>query len=239
MSAGAAKPKSPRERRERQVLAPVEVPFFNAGGKPQGSRTFQAGPVANFPNVKLLKEAVRRQQGILRRGTASTRTRGEINASNKKPWRQKGTGRARAGRRSSPIWRGGGIVFGPKPRTYDYGLPRAQRRLAIRHALLSKLIDGESRIIERLAPAETGTSALEKLLRAIGLERSCLIGIEGSMERESVKRLVLSCRNLRDVKVVPISEADALSLLRHRSLLLTEGAFKELQEREQRIGAKG
>jgi large subunit ribosomal protein L4 len=215
---------------------PVEVRVHAADGSERGTRTFTAGPVAeNFPNIALLKEAVRRQQGRLRRGTASTLTRGEVNGSPKKPWRQKGTGRARAGSKKSPIWRGGGIVFGPKPRNYDYGLPRKQRRLAIRHAMLSKLLDGETRILESIGAASPSAASVRKVLSQVGLEGTCLIGLASSTPADARRNVALSCRNLAGVKVLPVSDFDALSLLRSRNLVLTTEAFDEIQARERAV----
>ena len=236
MSAEQRKTGTQRSGRELEQLDPVEVPCFSTDGTSSSPRTFTPGPVSNYPNIALLKEATRRQQGRRRRGTASTRTRAEISGSNRKPWRQKGTGRARSGTRKSPIWRGGGVAFGPKPRKYDYGLPRKQRRLAVRHAILSKLLDGETRIIESLPLDKPSTDQVGSLLKKIGITGPCLIGLAEDMDKGQVRNLVLSCRNLHRIKVVPIKAADTLSLLEHSSLLLTGAAFDELQEVESNLG---
>ena len=219
-------------------LDAIEVPLHGADGGSKANVTLTPGPVSNFPNVPLLKEAVRRQQGRLRRGTASTKTRGEINGSPRKPWRQKGTGRARSGSKKSPIWRGGGTVFGPKPRSYDYGLPKKQRRLATRHALLSKFTDGEARVIESLDFAAPKARQLGAILNKMGVKGACLIGIQSDLPADQARSVVLSARSLRNVKVVRIGDADTLSLLRHTSLVLTQGAFDEVQKREQAVVAK-
>ena len=125
----------------------------------------------------------------MRRGTASTKSRGEINGSPRKPWRQKGTGRARSGSKKSPIWRGGGVVFGPRPRSYDYGLSRKQRRLATRHALLSKMIDGEALIIDSLPVDKPSTAEFRKRFEAAGLNRSYLVVTDGDVGRGSPQRV--------------------------------------------------
>ena len=226
-------------QRERVTPEPVEVPVHGADGSARGTRTFAAGPVSNYPNIALLKEAVRRQQGRLRRGTAKTKTRGEIHGSPRKPWRQKGTGRARAGSKKSPIWRGGGTVFGPRPRSYDYGLPRKQRRLAVRHATLSKILDGETRILDALPTSTISASSVRRTLAAAGVERSCLIGLGSSMPVEERRKVALSCRNLRGVEVLPVADFNTLSLLKHRSLVLTAEAFDEIQARESAIAGGG
>lgn len=219
------------EKKPSQVLEAVEVPSFSSAGAAQGGRTFTPGAVSNYPNVALLKEAVRRQQGRLRRGTAKTKGRSEIAGTNRKPWRQKGTGRARAGTKKSPIWRGGGTVFGPVPRSYDYGLPKRQRQLAVRHAMLSKFMDGETRVVDSL-PTERKTRGLAEFLSKIGVEGSCLIGIGNDMDRDQVRSLVLACRNLGRTEVLPVKDFNTLSLLRARNLILTTEAFDALQEGE-------
>lgn len=228
-----------RASTEADQLPPVDIPLFGPDGAPRGKRTFTPGPTRNFPNIPLLKEAVRRARGRLRVGTANTKTRAEIAKSNKKPWRQKGTGRARCGTRRSPLWRGGGIIFGPKPRDYDYGLPKKQRRLATRHALLSKLLDGEACAIEQLPTAEPSAASLGRILKSAGIRGSCLIGVARGMEKTAIRNLVLSCRNLPGVRVLPIAEADVLSLLASRRLLLTADALAEVQEREREQGNGG
>ncbi len=211
----------------------VEVSFHGTDGSSQGTRTFTPGVVFNYPNIALLKEAVRRQQGRLRRGTASTKTRAEVKGTNSKPWRQKGTGRARAGTRKSPLWRGGGAIFGPKPRTYDYGLPHKQRRIAIRHALLSKLLDGETRVIESFPlQGEAKASLVANILSKMEINESCLIGVDSEMDSEQVRQLVLSVRNLPNVRILSVRNFDTLSLIKHRRLILTASAFDEVQTRE-------
>jgi large subunit ribosomal protein L4 len=226
-------------QREFMTPDPVEVPLHGPDGSESGTKTFSPGPVSNYPNYPLLKEAVRRQQGRLRRGTAFTKTRGEIRGSNRKPWRQKGTGRARAGSRKSPIWRGGGTTFGPRPRNYDYGLPKKQRRLATRHATLSKLLDGESRILEAIPSDRPATSAIRGLLSRIEIAGSCLIGLPSEMSVEERRTVALSCRNINGVEVLPVSDFNPLALLKHRHLLLTPEAFDELQEREASVAEGG
>ncbi|MFN0059400.1 MAG: 50S ribosomal protein L4 [Planctomycetota bacterium] len=234
---GAATKDGSRVARERVVPEPVSVACFAADGAPRAARQFAAGPVSNYPNYVLLKEAVRHYQGNLRSGTASTKTRSEVNGGNHKPWKQKGTGRARAGTRKSPLWRGGGIIFGPRPRDYNYELPRKMRRLATRHALLSKLLDGETKIIEDLAVDRPNTAMLAELLTKIGVQASCLIGIASNVERRAIQNLTLSCQNLPKISVLPVSDFNALALLKNRALVLTSAAFAEVEAAEQAAAA--
>lgn len=232
-------PQSETMSREAVTPEPVEVPVHGANGSESGTRTFQAGPVQNYPNVALLKEAVRRQQGRLRRGTAQVKNRAAIKGTNRKPWRQKGTGRARAGTRKSPIWRGGGVVFGPQKRDYDYGLPKKQRRLAVRHATLSKILDGEARILESIPADQPATSAIRTLLTKLDLAGTCLIGLSTEMTVAERRQVALSCRNLHGVEVLPVSDFNTLALLKHRNLVLTQDAFQEIQENENAVAAGG
>lgn len=223
----------------RETVTPeaVELPLYGTDGSEKGTQSFAAGPVSNYPNVALLKEAVRRIQGRQRQGTVKTKGRAEIKGSNKKPWRQKGTGRARSGSRKSPIWRGGGTIFGPTPRDYDYGLPKKQRKLAIRHALLSKLLDGQAAVVESLALNDAQTKSMATVLSKIGGRRSLLLGLPDDMAREDVRKVLLSCRNLPRVEILPVKDFNALSLLRCNRLLLTRAAFDQVQEREKGLSA--
>ncbi|MEC9476579.1 MAG: 50S ribosomal protein L4 [Planctomycetota bacterium] len=218
--------------REVQKLDPVDVPFHGADGKEQGTKSFTPGAVTNYPNITLLKEAIRRYQGRMRRGTAKTKNRSEIHGSPRKPWRQKGTGRARSGSKKSPIWKGGGVVFGPRPRSYDYGMSRKQRRIATRHALLSKLIDGEARIIEEISADKPSTASFRNIADTLGLNRSFLIGLPSEMSVEDRRSIWMSARNLEGVEVLPVCDFNALSLLKCQNLLLTGAAFEEVQQRE-------
>ena len=220
-------------------MDPVDVPFYGADGQEQGTKSFTPGAVTNYPNITLLKEAVRRYQGRLRRGTAKTKGRSEIHGRPRKPWRQKGTGRARSGSKKSPIWKGGGVVFGPRPRSYDYGLSRKQRRIATRHAMLSKLLDGETRIIQEISGDKPSTSVFRKITATLGLSRSFLIGLPSEMSVEDRRSIWMSARNLESVEVLPVCDFNALSLLKCQNLLLTEAAFEEVQQRESSLSDQG
>ena len=217
---------------------PVEVPFHGSDGSEEGNRTFTPCEVTNYPNIALLKEAVRRYQGRLRRGTASTLGRSEIHGNTRKPWRQKGTGRARAGTKKSPLWRGGGVTFGPKPRAFDYGLPKKQRRLATRQATLSKLLDGETLIVASIDGETISTSSIGATLSRAKVDVSCLIGLPSAMPVEERRAIALSCRNLRRVNVLPVKDFNTLALLKNRKLVLTEAAFDEIQAQEKAAGGK-
>lgn len=153
-------------------------------------------------------------------GTHSTKTRAEVAGSTKKPWKQKGTGRARAGSRKSPLWRGGGVIFGPRPRDYSYQIPRKQRRLALRSALSAKLRGGEAIVLEGLSLSSPRTRDVARALTAAGVRGSCLL-----LTALHDKNIVLSARNIPGVVVSPVGESNALDVLKARTIVLTRDAL--------------
>jgi len=177
-------------------------------------------------NDAVLFEQVLAQLASRRSGTASTKTRGLISGGGKKPWKQKGTGRARAGSSRSPIWRGGGTIFGPQPRSYAYRLPRKTRLVALRSALAQKARDGQLRVIERLQFDGPKTKQMRATLDALGLARSVLIVLP---ERDSA--VELSARNLPGVLALPIEGLNVYDILRHETLLVTRDALAGIEGR--------
>lgn len=154
-------------------------------------------------------------------GTHKTKTRSEIAGSNRKPWKQKGTGRARAGTRRSPIWRGGGTIFGPQPRDYSYALPKKALRRATQSALLSKLRDEETTIVQAF-PATGKTKDVVGFLKALGIQdRAMLV----TADRDDL--LVRAARNLQNVAVRPVAELNAYDLLFHKRLVITAAALEK------------
>ena len=205
----------------------VQVPLKGTNGEDKGHLTLSLSVLDTRVRYGLLKEAAVMYEARKRVGTHSTKRRGEVAGSNRKPWRQKGTGRARAGSRKSPLWRGGGIIFGPHPRDYSYSLNRKQLRLAVRSALRSKFQDGEVLVLDGLKLEGPKTKPLAKALLAAGVEGACLIGTSGHD-----KTLVLSARNIPGVIVSPVSEFNALDVLRARRVVLTREAFDSLTASE-------
>jgi len=162
-----------------------------------------------------------------RQGTASTLTRGEVAGGGRKPWRQKGTGRARHGSIRSPIWRHGGISFGPRPRDYRQRIPKAVRRLAFRRAFSDCWTSGRVSVVEGLAPETPRTREIAALLDRLGLiERPLLILVEQASDN-----LLLATRNLPQVRVVEARSAHLYDLLRPRSILMTRTAVEVIAQR--------
>ncbi len=203
--------------------ASISVTVKNAAGAGVGERSISTANLDDRVRYRLLKEAVVMHEANRRTGTHKTKSRGEIAGSGKKPWRQKGTGRARAGSRKSPLWRGGGVIFGPRPRDYSYSINKKQRRLALRSAMFSKFSDQEVLVLEGLELSEPKTKALAAALRACGVTGSCLIGTLGQEPS-----LVLSARNLPRVQVAPIKDWNAFDVLRAATLVLLPEAFEAL-----------
>lgn len=182
--------------------------------------------IFTFPlKEHLLYEAITNYRSNQRRGTASTKSRGEISGGGRKPWRQKGTGRARAGSIRSPLWKKGGTVFGPKPRDYSYSLPKKAKRNALKSALSLKFAEKQFLILDDLALKEAKTKEGEKLLRSLNLDSALIVD---SLEN---KNLFRSLRNIPKVKACDSSQVNVHDVLKHKWLVLSERAFESLMER--------
>jgi large subunit ribosomal protein L4 len=176
-------------------------------------------------NEALLYEAVRQHTAARRAGTAATKTRHEVSGSGKKLWKQKGTGRARMGSIRSPLWRHGGTVHGPQPRSYEYKLPRKMVLGALRSALSAKLRDGELRVVRAFELADHKTKNMLGVLGKLQAKKTVLLVEVG--ENVNLHR---ASRNLRGVKLVPTRDVNVYDLLRHQEVLLSENAAKKLSE---------
>ena len=165
------------------------------------------------------------QQANARQGTASTKTRGNVNGSTKKLFRQKGTGNARAGSRRSPLRRGGGIVFGPHPRSYRQAIPKKMRRLALRCVLSAKAGDGELKVLEEFNFDEPKTKKVAQVLAAFGVESSVLI-----VTSEPEYNLIMSARNLPGIKTTPANLLNVLDIISYKVILMTETAVRRAEQ---------
>lgn len=177
-------------------------------------------------NKHLLHEAVCCYLANQRQGTASTKTRSEVKASGRKPWRQKGTGRARAGTVASPIWVGGGIAHGPKPRDYYYSLPRKARRLAIKGALSVRAREGNIKVVDSFALAQPKTKEAIKMLSALGVDKSkCLILV--SEKRDDLLR---ATNNIPNVRVMMAKDINVYDVLDAEKVLIEKQAIGAIAE---------
>ncbi|MGH7847991.1 MAG: 50S ribosomal protein L4 [Candidatus Binatia bacterium] len=175
--------------------------------------------------LHLLQQMVRMQLTNRRAGTAATKTKGFVRGGGKKPWRQKGTGRARAGSIRSPLWVGGGTIFGPRPRDYTYRLPKKARRAALVSALSLKNRDGKLIVIEKMALPEAKTKLMRQMLADLKVESALIV------LAESVREVELATRNLPNAKVLRVEGLNVYDLLRHEYLILTEQALQAIEAR--------
>ena len=201
------------------------VAVFDREGKETGQLQLPEA-VFNAPvNQAAIHQAVRRQQANERQGTHQTKTRGDVSGGGKKPWKQKGTGRARQGSTRAPQWRHGGTVFGPHPRSYEQKMPRKQRRAALRGALTVKQQEGAVRVVEELALEEPRTAVLAGLFDSLGAGARTLFVI-----REHDLNLEKSTRNLASVKTILASNLNPEDVLIADTLVFTRSALSEVEE---------
>ena len=177
------------------------------------------------PNVPVMHQVVRMQRASWRAGTHNTLTRGKVRGGGKKPWRQKGTGRARQGTIRAPHWRGGGVVFGPHPRDYSFKVNKKEIKLAIRSALSAKLADEQLIVVDKLEFEKPCTKDAIKVLAALGVEGRCTIVVTD----ENVNAF-LSFRNIPTVDIVPSGDENVYELLDNKFLIFEEEALRKLEE---------
>jgi large subunit ribosomal protein L4 len=199
--------------------------IINAKGKEAGSVELADSLFAAPVNEALIHQAVVRQQAQGRLGTADTQTRAMVTGGGRKPWRQKGTGRARQGSRTAPHWRGGGVVFGPHPRDFDVKMNAKMRRAALRGVLSAKQAEGALRVVEAPALTEPRTRAVIELLDAWKAEGKVLLVLAG--RDPNVEK---SCDNLREVRVLLADSLNVVDLLEADTVVFTRDALTRAQE---------
>lgn len=200
------------------------VDVLNMQGETVGQMQLADAVFGIEANEHVMHLAVVRHLAALRSGTHDTKTRAEVRGGGRKPWRQKGTGRARAGSRVSPIWRGGGITFGPHPRSYQLDMPKKVRRLALRSALSTKAQNGQLIVLDELAVDAPKTKTIVAMLQALGAEKALIVT---SVADENV---FLSARNIPGVTVVETNSANVYEVLKHNFLILTKDAVAKFEE---------
>ena len=206
-------------------MASVDV--RNLNGDTTGSLDLDEAIFASEINDALLWEAVKHYRASLRQGTAATKNKKLVSGSGKKLWKQKGTGRARVGSVRSPIWRHGGTVHGPQPRSYEYQFPRKKLFGALRSALSSKLADGKLTVVENFAMAEAKTKLFRQTLDRFDAKKTALL-VESSQQLN--EQLYLGSRNLAGVELVLSSEVHPYDLLRYEHAIFSKAAIEALQE---------
>ncbi|MBE3563242.1 MAG: 50S ribosomal protein L4 [Hydrogenibacillus schlegelii] len=202
-----------------------KVPLYNQDGATVGEIDLDDRVFGIEPREAVVHRAVVAYLANQRLGTHDVKNRGEVRGGGRKPWRQKGTGRARQGSIRAPQWVGGGVVFGPTPRSYRLELPKKMRRLALKSVLSAKTKEGALKVLDRLVIEAPKTKAVVRLLNNLSVDRKALVILP-----EVDRNVLLSARNLPGVKVTTTGEINVYDLLNHDALILTEAAARKIEE---------
>ena len=197
--------------------------LMDKNGNNAGEVTLNDNVFSVEPNEAVVFDAIIRQRAGKRQGTSKVKNRSAVRGGGKKPWRQKGTGRARQGSIRAPQWRGGGVVFGPTPRSYAYSMPRKQRRLAIKSVLSQKLLDQNLVVLDKLTLDAPKTKDFVAILNGLKLEGKVLVVSDD-------KNVQLSAKNLPKVKVVPVNGLNVEDAVNYDKLVLTQDDVKKIEE---------
>jgi len=203
----------------------AKVTVYDMTGAAKGELELNEAVFGVEMNAGLVHQAVVRQLASQRLGTHKVKTRAEVRGGGRKPWRQKGTGRARAGSRRSPLWRSGGVIFGPTPRSYAFTMPRKQRRLALKCVLSDKVRSGDLIVLDELDFEAPKTKQMVKLLSDFKVESKALFITEEP--KENVQR---SSNNLQGVKALGALGLNVYDMLNHEKLFLTKSAVTKIEE---------
>ncbi|KIL53621.1 50S ribosomal protein L4 [Jeotgalibacillus alimentarius] len=202
-----------------------KVSVFKQDGSQAGDIELNESIFGIEPNNAVMFETVLMQRAAQRQGTHKVKNRSAVAGGGRKPWRQKGTGRARQGSIRSPQWRGGGVVFGPTPRSYSYKLPKKVRRLAIKSALSSKVAEENILVLEALSFESPKTKEFATVLSSLSLDKKVLVVTEGLDEN-----VALSGRNIPGVTVISATGVNVLDVLGHDKVVMTKGAVQKVEE---------
>ncbi len=202
----------------------AEVNLYNIKGESLGKIQLPSEFFIDRVNKALLHEAVRMYMTNKRNGTACTKNKGEVSGGGAKPWKQKGTGRARAGSNRSPLWRHGGTIFGPKPRNYKYSIPYKKRRIALKGALSVKLKDKEILVLESIETNEPKTRIFSKILDKLNATENCLLLVKNI--GDNLKRI---SRNIAGLKVLEVSAVNAYDVINCKKLIIVREAIESLE----------
>jgi len=202
-----------------------KVAIYTVAGQQTGDLELNESVFGVEVNEALIHQAVVMQLAAQRLGTHATKTRGLVRGGGRKPWKQKGTGRARSGSTRSPIWVGGGTVFGPTPRSYSFRMPRKQRRLAIKCALSDKVQSGDFVVLENLDFAAPKTKDVVKMLNDFSVDKKVLL-----VTAETVENVEKSSRNIPGVKAISSCGLNVYDILNHNKLFITKDAITRIEE---------
>ncbi|HEX0913432.1 TPA: 50S ribosomal protein L4 [Streptococcus pneumoniae] len=203
----------------------ANVTLFDQTGKEAGQVVLSDAVFGIEPNESVVFDVIISQRGSLRQGTHAVKNRSAVSGGGRKPWRQKGTGRARQGSIRSPQWRGGGVVFGPTPRSYGYKLPQKVRRLALKSVYSEKVAENKFVAVDALSFTAPKTAEFAKVLAALSIDSKVLVILE-----EGNEFAALSARNLPNVKVATATTASVLDIANSDKLLVTQAAISKIEE---------
>ena len=202
-----------------------KVALYDMSGAQIGELELNDSVFGIEPNKSVMYDFVKMQLANKRVGTSSSKTRAEVSGGGKKPWRQKGTGRARVGSSRNPVWTGGGIAFGPKPRDYSYRLPRKERRLAMKSALSSKVLENNIIVVDQLSFDEPKTKQMVATLQALNSSKKTLV-----ITADGDPNVNKSARNIPGVKPLRVDFINVYDLLKYDTLLITRDAVAKVEE---------
>lgn len=203
----------------------TKVTLFKQDGTTNGEIELNSEISGIEPNENVVFDAVIMQRASLRQGTHAVKNRSAVSGGGRKPWRQKGTGRARQGSIRSPQWRGGGIVFGPTPRSYSYKLPKKVRRLAIKSVLSQKVLDNKLVVVEALQFDAPKTKEFAQVLSNLNVDTKVLVVVESSNDFA-----LLAARNIPNVTIVDETDVTVLDVVNNDKLLFTKAALSKVEE---------
>ena len=204
----------------------TNVSLFKQDGSQAGDITLNDAVFGIEPNESVVFDVILSQRASLRQGTHAVKNRSAVRGGGKKPWRQKGTGRARQGSIRSPQWRGGGVVFGPTPRSYGYKLPQKVRQLALKSVYSEKVAENKLVAVDALNFDAPKTAEFVKVLEALAIERKVLV----IFENEGNKFAELSARNIPNVQVTTANSASVLDIANNDKILVTQAALSQIEE---------
>lgn len=203
----------------------TQLDVYQQTGTKNGTTEVKAEVFGIEPNNHVVADAVIMQQASLRRGTHAVKNRSAVRGGGRKPWRQKGTGRARQGSIRAPQWRGGGVVFGPTPRSYAYKLPRKVARLALKSVLSQKVADQEMIVVDSLDFDKPSTKTFKQLLDKLEAKGRTLVVVESGNDNA-----ILSARNIDKVKAITVENVNVLDVINNQQLIVTQKALAKIEE---------
>ncbi len=203
----------------------ASVSVFNMDGRQVGNIELDDGIFGVAPNESVMHMAVVQYLANQRQGTQSAKTRAEVRGGGRKPWRQKGTGRARQGSIRSPQWKGGGVVFAPKPRNYSFKLNKKVKRLALKCALSSKVSDSKFIVLDDLSFSEIKTKQMVAVLKNLNINKSALVVIN-----DDDRNVILSARNVENIKTSGVNTINTYDILKYDTFIVTQSAVNKISE---------